>query len=169
MRVMRERCSLRSWSARGAVFLILTCALVQPAPGARPAQALDLAAAARAANAAGAPLVVLFTQPDCPYCERAKRDYLDPMAAAGAQPRLHLVEVDITSAASLADFSGRASTHHAFALAHRARLTPTLGFFDARGETLADPLVGLTVPDLYQGLLDGRLEQARVRLRRATP
>jgi len=146
--------------------LILACALVRSAPGAG-ARPLDLGAQARAANAAGAPLVVMYTQPDCRYCERAKRDYLEPMTDAGPHERLRLVEVDITSAAPLTDFAGQASTHLEFARAQRARFTPTLGFFDARGTPLADPLVGLTVPDLYQGLLDRRLEQARARLRRA--
>ncbi len=167
MEKMRGKSSLRSGSARSAAALILACALLWLAEAQSAEPSMDLARKARAANASGAPLVVMFTQPDCPFCERAKRDYLDPVAAPGRSDRLHLVEIDITSRERLTDFDGRLTTHLDFARAHRARLTPTLVFLDARGATLTDPLIGLSVPDLYQGMLERRLEQARSALRGA--
>ena len=56
--------------------LILACTLSATAFAQGITEARDLAREARDARRAGAPLVVLYTQPDCEYCERAKRDYL---------------------------------------------------------------------------------------------
>ncbi|MGE5131017.1 MAG: thioredoxin fold domain-containing protein [Sphingomonadaceae bacterium] len=145
------------------IFFILACTLsatafAQDIPAAR-----DLARAARDAQRTGGPLVVLYTQPDCVYCERAKRDYLEPLLAdRAAAPRI--VEVDVTSQARLADFSGRSVSQAEFARTQHVRILPTLGFYGPGGERLAQPLVGLTVPDFYLAYLGARLDDARKRL-----
>ncbi|HXZ92706.1 MAG TPA: thioredoxin fold domain-containing protein [Burkholderiales bacterium] len=145
------------------VILILACALSATAFAQRIPAARDLARAASDAQRAGAPLVVLYTQPDCVYCERAKRDYLEPLLADhAAAPRI--VEVDVTSDAQLTDFSGRSVSQAAFARAQRVRILPTLDFYGPGGERLAQPLVGLTVPDFYLAYVDARLDDARKRL-----
>lgn len=141
---------MRRWS------FILACTLSATAAAQHVPAAHDLAREARAAERAGAPLVVFYTQPDCDYCERARRDYLAPMLG-----QLHLVEVDVTSSEPLADFSGRRSSQAEFARAQRVRIVPTLGFYGPEGEPLAAPLVGLTVPDFYLAYLDARLAEAR--------
>jgi len=82
------------------VIFILACTLSATAFAQRIPEARDLAREARDAHRAGGPLVVLYTQPDCVYCERAKRDYLEPLLAdRAAAPRI--VEVDVTSHARL--------------------------------------------------------------------
>ncbi|MBI3375741.1 MAG: thioredoxin [Betaproteobacteria bacterium] len=146
---------------------ILACALAVPASAQAITRAADLRAEAHAAQDAGVPLVIFFSEQHCPYCERARRDHLVPLTAdptAGA--RLKLVEVDIRSDAPLESFSGTRTTHSAFAAANRVKWVPTLMFAGANGNALAEPLIGLTVPDLYQGLLERRLEQATEKLRR---
>ena len=88
------------------------------------------------------------------------------MAEAGARARFALVEVDIRGEAPLAAFSGARTTHARFSATSGVKWVPTLIFVDASGNALTDPLIGLTVPDLYQGLLERRLEQAIEKLRR---
>jgi len=150
------------------LFFILACGLAATSAAQRIAPASDLARAAREAQAAHAPLLVFYTQPDCPYCERARRDYLEPMIAdPAARDRLRLVEVDITSSAPLVDFAGRRTTQAAFARSTRIHLVPHLDFVGAGGEALAEPLVGLTLPDFYLTYLERRIDQARERLARA--
>ncbi|MGH8738495.1 MAG: thioredoxin family protein [Burkholderiales bacterium] len=123
---------------------------------------MDLAREARAAQAAHEPLLVFYTQPDCSYCERARRDYLEPMLADPAQHgRLRVVEVDITSSAPLADFAGHRTTQAAFAASSRIRVVPTIAFLGAGGAALAEPLVGLTLPEFYLTYLERRIDQAR--------
>jgi thioredoxin-related protein len=144
------------------LFFILACGIAASAAAQRIAPASDLAREARIAQAAHAPLLVIFTQPDCPYCERARRDYLEPMLADPAQRgRLRAVEVDVTSGAPLIDFDGRRTTQSAFAGAARVRLVPTIAFVGAGGKALAEPLVGLTLPDFYLTYLERRIDQAR--------
>jgi thioredoxin-related protein len=146
-----------------ATILILACACAPAALAEGLRAARNLGEDARAAQAARVPLVVLFTQPDCAYCERLRREYLEPMAAQRAD---RVVEVDITSEAALAGFDGRSGTHASFARARGVRVTPTLAFLGARGEPLAEPLVGFTSPDFYQSYLERRLEEARAAVRR---
>jgi len=147
---------------------ILACAISATAAAQHIPAAVDLAREARAAQTAHVPLLVFYTQPGCAYCERARRDYLEPMIADPAErDRLRVVEVDITSSAPLTDFAGRQTTQAKFAGSNRVYVVPTIAFVGARGEPLADPLVGLTLPDFYSVYLDRRIEDARKKLARA--
>ncbi len=156
------------------LFFILACSFAAPAAAQRIAPASDLAREAREAQAAHAPLLVFFTQPDCSYCESARRDYLEPMLADPAQRnRLRVVEVNITSGAPLTDFAGRRTTQAAFAGSSHVRVVPTVAFVGAGGTALAEPLVGLSLPDFYLTYLERRIDQARALISpppgRATP
>jgi thioredoxin-related protein len=149
------------------LFFILACGLAAPAAAQGIAPASNLAREARAAQAARVPLLVFYTQPDCPYCERARRDYLEPMLADPAQRnRLRVVEVDITSGAPLVDFAGHRTTQTAFAGVVHVRFVPTIAFVGAGGQALAEPLVGLTLPDFYLTYLERRIDQARALISR---
>lgn len=144
---------------------ILACVLSQTAAAQAIDMAQDLARSARDATAAGVPLLVFFSQPGCPYCDLARRDYLGPM---NTDPESHktqrMVEVDITSESPLRDFAGHQTTHHSFAQAQKIRFVPVVWFLGAQGEPLAPALLGLTVPGFYQSYLERRIEQARDRL-----
>lgn len=158
----------RNAGARGEIALrlcaaIVACALAHTAGAQAIDKAQNLAQSAHLAADARMPLLVFFSQPGCPYCDQARRDYLGPMGTDPAT-RLRIVEVDITSDAPLVDFSGRRTTHGAFARLQGVQVVPVVGFVGARGEALAERLIGLTVPDFYQFYLDQRIEQARARL-----
>ena len=128
--------------------------------------AQDLRASAREAAAVRVPLLVFFSLDGCPFCEVARRDYLEPMAADPAsRKQLRMVEVEVGARASITDFSGRRVSPTAFAQAQGVQTTPTVLFLGPRGETLAPPLVGLTVADFYQSYLEHRIESALTRLR----
>jgi hypothetical protein len=125
--------------------------------------ASDLAADARAAAQERKPLLLFFDREECPYCEQALREYLVPMAAEGASRALfRQVEIDRTLA--VVDFDGRASTHRAIAERYGVRLSPTVVVVDARGQPLAEPIVGL-MPDFYGAYLDAALAGAQAKLR----
>ncbi|KPK07561.1 MAG: hypothetical protein AMJ64_06390 [Betaproteobacteria bacterium SG8_39] len=144
---------------------ILACVLSQTAAAQAIAMAQDLARSAREAAAARVPLLVFFSQPGCPYCDLARRDYLGPMNSDPAsRTTQRMLEVDITSESPLVDYSGRATTHRAFARAEQVRFVPVVKFVGAGGESLAPALIGLTVPGFYQSYLDRRIEQAAGRI-----
>ena len=119
----------------------------------------SLPAAAQAAAAQGEPLVILVTLPGCPYCELVRRSYLLPGRAQGG---LHAWQLDITNrTAPLLGFDGRPTNARAQLLAWNTRFTPTVLFIGPQGQTLAEPLEGVAVPDFYGAYLDDRLAVAR--------
>lgn len=133
--------------------------------------AADLGDDAARAGSDGKPLVVLYTASYCEYCEAVKTGYFrhleaDPRYAS----RIILREVVIDSALTLTDFDGNDLTHGRFAEDRGVMLVPTVRFLDSRGETVADPLVGVTNLEFYGWYLDQRIQIAmkRVRPRAAT-
>lgn len=125
--------------------------------------ATDLAADARTAGERGQLVVVLFSRSGCGWCDKARHEHLNAMAAdpAGAVFR----QVDIDRDTPLIGFSGRRTSHRAFAVAHKARMTPTLMFFAADGRTLGDGIVGYRLPEFYGTLIENAIEDGRQRLR----
>lgn len=140
------------------------CLLALAAPttmAAQPAIASDLA---REAEGAGRrPLVLFFTLAGCPFCERARREYLRPLAGSPHwQSRAVLREVP--AEATLKGFDGRRLSGRELARSYAVTVYPTIVFVDATGKPVAPPLIGFAVPDFYGAMLDERLEVARSRL-----
>jgi hypothetical protein len=76
-----------------------------------------------------------------------------------------MVQVHVGSAAPLRDFAGKPTSHGRFARDYRVQLAPTVMLFDARGNSLVEPLVGLSTPDYYGGFLDQRIDDALAKVR----
>lgn len=130
--------------------------------------ARDFTVDARAVREQRVPLLLFFDRGDCPYCERALREFLVPMATGEDWRRRALYrQVEIDEALPLVDFAGNATTHEAFAKRHKVELTPTIYLVDATGTPLGKPLVGLTTPDFYGAYLEDAINQATTRLRAA--
>ena len=127
--------------------------------------ARDLAADGRDARATGRVIVVLFSAGDCPYCKRVRDGFLHPLASDDAANGVLVREVDVDAAQPVVDFSGRQVTHEALGRTRGARVVPYVVFLGPGGERLADPLIGISSIDLYGGLLERRIEQARERLK----
>ena len=65
----------------------------------------------------------------------------------------------------LRDFDGNQTTHGEFARKYAVQAVPTVIVVNARGEPLADAIVGLNVPDFYNLYLEQAIDAARLRLR----
>jgi len=86
------------------------------------------------------PIMVLFTTPNCPYCEIVKRDYLVPMHKDRAyRTRALFREVTVNAGAPLTGFDGTVTTEAAFAAAHKVFVVPTVMVFDPRARQPATP------------------------------
>jgi thioredoxin-related protein len=154
LRALRVGCAtiLASWA--------LATAAAEPIPFAR-----DLAADGRDARESGRVVVVLFSTADCPYCQKVRKGFLQPMQAGAEQARrVILREVEVDSARPVIGFDGRTTTHADLARSRSARLVPYVVFLGSKGEPLAEPLIGISSTDLYGGLLDRRIETARAKL-----
>ena len=151
---------------------ILACltALLFAAPAcaqvAHMTEARNLAADARVAAKGKLPLLVLFSESGCPWCERARREFLVPMQRNPEyQAKVMMREVGTDSSATLLDFGGNRTTQAAFARRHRVTMVPTVMLLDPRGEALAEPLVGFGSADYYGYFLDQRIDAALALLR----
>ena len=149
---------------------ILACALALSAAAnaaAGIALARDFSADGREARATGRVIVVLFATAGCPWCQRVREEYLKPMLANSDDvARIIVREIDIDGRDALADFSGAATTHAAFAALHAVRLVPTVLVLGARGELLAAPLVGFGSADYYGYYLEERIAAGLAKVRR---
>src|SRR4051794_22016140 len=104
IRAMREAFTPAGWGVRfqAMVAAILACAfLLSAGTAARAAQGLpgarDLAADSGIARARKVPIVLFFNRLDCPYCERALREYLEPMSrdpAFSARAVFRQIDID---------------------------------------------------------------------------
>ena len=153
--------------AAGALILAWGLALAGPARAADGlVQATSLAADARLAAERRVPILIVFTSPGCPYCDRVKAEYLVPMHKDPAYRKRALIrEVTIGSDTPLIGFDGRRTTEGAFAAAHKVFMVPTVMVFDARGAAVGDPIVGMLTPDYYFGYLESAVDAGLVRMR----
>jgi thioredoxin-related protein len=132
----------------------------------RLAYADDLAATAVEAGRRRVPVMIVFTQASCPYCARAKRDYLVPMQSQGPYAgKMIMLEVNVASGRRLRDFAGRITTHAEYARSEQVRRVPTVLVLGTRGEPLAAPIVGLLAPDFYRLYLEQAVEAGLLSLR----
>lgn len=152
---------------RRALVVAILALTALPAPaGEALTFADDLAATAVEAAKRQIPVMIVFTEASCPYCTRAKRDYLVPMQLQGPfADKMIVREVDVASERRLRDFAGRLTTHGEYAQSMKVRLVPTVLVLDTRGEPVADPIVGLLAPDFYQLYLDQAVEAGLLKLR----
>jgi thioredoxin-related protein len=169
----------RAVARRAALRRILACTLgaaaagaVAPAAAQRRPRRFDLPAAADlAADAAAAarqriPLLLFFDRGDCPYCERALREFLVPMANDPAwRDRAIYRQVEIDRATPLVDFAGTATTHAALAARYGASFAPTVLVVDPRGDPAGPPLVGLMTVDFYGGYLEDAVSAGLKKIR----
>lgn len=119
----------------------------------------SLPTVAEAASHLGEPLVLLVTLPGCPFCELVRRSYLLP---ARQDAGLQAWQLDVTNRTTvLLGFDGNLTTAALQTRAWKASFTPTVLFLGARGQELAERLVGIAVPDFYGAYLENRLATAR--------
>ncbi len=155
--------------------LIAACALIlawgMPLPSTASAgnelvHASSFKTDSREASRKKIPVMVLFSSPECPYCEQVKRIYLSPMQKDPAyRNRVVIREITVGSKAPITDFNGAATTEAAFASLHKIMMVPTVKVFDARGNEASEAIVGLLLADFYFGYLEAAIEEGTRKIR----
>jgi len=131
--------------------------------------ASDLTREAAISQTRRIPVLIMFTAPNCAYCERVKQEFLLPMQRNPEYAnKVIFRQVDLHSQRKLVDFSGNETTYARFCRQHKIKLTPTIKLFDAAGNSLTEPLVGLSTPDFYGAYLDAALDEALGKIRSST-
>lgn len=127
--------------------------------------ASDLAAEARQSAGHGHALVVLYSRPDCKFCEVVRTHYLRHLPDDPRRAGIVIRQVDQDGTRSLRDFKGKAKSHAEFAAEEKIRLVPVVAFYGPKGEALAPPIVGARIADYYQSYLDEALDQSARKLK----
>ena len=104
------------------------------------------------------PLVVMVSLEGCPFCRVARENYLYPLYRREGLP---VVQIDMRLERPVRDFGQAATTHDALIRSWGVRVAPTLLFFGAQGNEVAERLNGAAIADFYGAYLDQRLEVAR--------
>ena len=121
----------------------------------------DLALAARLANAAGQPLVLMVSLPGCPWCELLRRNYLGPMRGEGVAAYEFMVN---ERSRTLQNFQAQRIMPAALSSDLKITITPTLLFLGRDGQEIASRIEGVASADFIGALLNERLSIARERL-----
>ena len=132
------------------------------APIARSVQldpATDLQADGVASARERSPILLFFDRRECPYCERALREYLVPMSRDAWRDRAIFRQIDIDRPLPVLDFDGTSTTHDRIAARYRVRFSPTVIVVDGNGKPLSAPIVGLLTVDFYGAYLERLLEE----------
>lgn len=128
--------------------------------------ARDLARDGQELRAGRLPLLVLYSQRDCKWCDKARRDYLLPIHKDPAyRSRVLLRQIDLDSDAPLVDFAGRRTTHSEYAKTERTRVTPTVAIYGPDGERLSEAIVGLRIADFYGAYLERAIDEGLAKLK----
>jgi thioredoxin-related protein len=128
--------------------------------------ARDLRQEALLARANNAALLVVFVNKPCSYCDTVLNEFLLPLSRnPDYQRKVVMRRIETSSQRDLMDFTGRKTTHRAFARLHGVQMVPTVMLFDETGHALAKPLVGITTVDYYGLYLDEVIDTALARLR----
>ena len=136
------------------------------APAIEVLESRDLAADARLAAERGVPLLVMFAQEGCAYCEVVESEFLRPMLISGDDDdRVVIRKLMLDSFDSIRDFDGDMVEVEDLAMRYRAPLTPTLVFLSPQGREIAPRLIGVGTVDFYGGDLDDRIDRALTKLR----
>jgi thioredoxin-related protein len=146
--------------------LWLPLAAADPGHETRLPAADHLQRAAATAQAAGEPLLLMFSLPDCGYCRVVRRNYLLPMLRDGSTPKPHIRELTMTGREAIADFDGTVTTPAAIAKRYQVRVAPTLVFVNTNGDLLAESLVG-GEHAFYDAALARAFDESRKALGRA--
>jgi thioredoxin-related protein len=126
----------------------------------------NLQADAQLAKSRGVPLLVMFSSPNCTYCERVLNEFLLPMQRNPDYAKKVLMrQVEVGSDRKLIDFKGKTTTNGGFAVQHNVMLSPTVIVFDYQGNEAADPVVGLGTVDYYGSFLDNAIDAGLAKVR----
>jgi thioredoxin-related protein len=110
----------------------------------------DWSAEAAEARRFGAPILILFSDDDCGYCERLKKDVLEPLARRGElRSFAGIRELDIDRGGKIIDFDGEKIRTRLFVKRYGVYATPTLMLVDYRGRSLGTPVVGFNDREEY--------------------
>ena len=113
----------------------------------------DFSFEAREARQKQVPILVLFKEESCTYCETALQDFLLPMQRDPEfNDKVILRQIETGNGDALIDFDGKPTTYKKFSSKHKVSVVPNVMLFDSDGRALTH-IEGLLTVDFYYGFL----------------
>ncbi|MES9901570.1 MAG: thioredoxin fold domain-containing protein, partial [Sedimenticola sp.] len=124
-------------------------------------EATDWQAEATDAHSNNLPVMVVFISDSCPYCDRLKSDFLEPLIQDGKLVGLvHINQFHIKSGGKVVDFDGDQVRSRIFVDRYKIYATPTVVLLDYNGNQLTPPIIGFNNADDYKSYLTEAIEDA---------
>ncbi|OYV30651.1 MAG: glutaredoxin [Thiomonas sp. 20-64-9] len=116
----------------------------------------NLQQSALQAAAKDQPLIVMFSLPNCPFCEKLRRTQYQFMAKEGYVVQ----QIEITSRTPVTGFDGKPTTGVQLARQFGIRLAPTVLFFGPGGKEIGERITGAPTADFYGAFIDRALKES---------
>ena len=105
-------------------------------------------------------LLIFYGTPHCPFCQRMKKTVLNqPEIQNFFKENFHLLEINILDEQPISDFSGDKTTSKQFSESNHIRVTPTLIFYNLKGERLFKQAGIIADPQEFRWLGEYVLEE----------
>jgi thioredoxin-related protein len=107
-------------------------------------------------------VVILFSVPDCAYCEKVRQQSLrhihtDP----DYKGRVRVFEIDFTDdKKTFVWFDGNRYTGKGLSAPLNVKFSPTVMVFNTKGAVAGKPLLGASLPEFYGAYLDELIQSA---------
>lgn len=125
----------------------------------------NLKADAKIAKQKQVPILLLFTQQSCGFCEIVRSDFLRPMLLNQEYDSRVLIRQIEYDGDDVVGFDGKKISMDAFMEPYNVGFTPTVLFLDSSGAELTEQLVGITTVHYYGGFLDDNIALALKKIR----
>lgn len=145
---------------QGLALLVLAAGAQAGEPVQVPATT-DLQTLGQLAEQRRLPVLLVFTADHCTYCELLEAEILRPMLLSGEYRDQVIIRKIRLDGGTIRDFRGRSVAAGTYATRHDVFVTPTMLFVDADGREVAERLVGIHTVEMFGGLVDAAIEEAR--------
>ncbi len=106
------------------------------------------------------PILIMFSIPDCEYCQKIKEDVISPMVQLKEyQDKIIIRHIEEQSFDKIYDFYNVATSHNKFAFKYAVNFFPTVILVDNYGTEL-EKIIGVPSEEYYWADLDRAIKQA---------
>jgi len=112
------------------------------------------------------PLLVMFSQAECPFCLKLTEEILEPMLISGDYTdRVLIRELMIDDHRDIIDFSGNPVDPREVFSRYLLYVTPSILLLNSQGDELAERQIGINTVEYYGYYLDQAIDQALGKVR----
>ena len=121
----------------------------------------NLQADGKLAESRSVPLLIMFSQAYCAFCQKLTEEILEPMLISGDYTdRVLIRELRIDDNQDIIDFTGEIIDPRGVFSRYLLFVTPSILLLDSQGKELAERQIGINTVEFYGYYLDQAIDQA---------